>query len=466
MPRASFYTVGCKLNTYESETLRDQFAGLGYDVVAFGDAADVTVINTCTVTDRSDADCRKIIRRARRASPGALIVVTGCMAERWPDGIAAMPEVGLVLGNKQKPSLVRHVERARAACCPDRRAAMDDPPPAPSFLSVGRVDQARAARGSVACEPSDERRTRATLQVQDGCDERCTYCIIPSVRGRSRSRLLADVVADARALVAAGYREIALTGVNTGAWGDDIGGGESLVDLVRALAALPGVERVRLNSIEPRAMTPELIEFVAATPRVCRHFHIPLQSGSDAVLRRMNRRYRAADYERVVTALAERVPDCAIGADVMVGLPGETEEQFGETCRFVERLPLTYLHVFAYSLREGTPAERLDGHLPRHVKAERSRELRRLGVEKRLAFHERHVGRVVQVLVERARAVAGSGLCGLTENYVRVRVNTSRVAAPEAYVNEIVPVRITGATPEGADGVLEEPVPAAKPAFR
>ena len=443
MPRASFHTVGCKLNTCESEILQHQFVRAGYEVVEFGEEADVTVINTCTLTDRSDSDCRKTIRRARKMSKDARIVVTGCMAERVSGEIASMPEVALVVGNREKSALVRHVSDLTAGRT-TARVILDAPEePAPAFLTIAptlKIDAEKARTN-----------TRATLQVQDGCDEHCTYCIIPSVRGASRSRPLEEIVLQARALVLAGYREIALTGVNTGAWGEDLGGSRTLIDVIWAILAVPGVERLRLNSLEPTAVTRELVDFVAETPRICRHFHIPLQSGSDAVLKRMNRRYRAEEYARIVELLAERAPGCALGADVMVGFPGETEEQFAETYRLLERLPVTYLHVFAYSEREGTHAMKLPGHCAREVKERRSRDLRRLSLGKRLEFHRRHVGETVRVLLESSRDRERGWLRGLTDNYIRVSVD-----APEALINHLVPLRLTKATPEGADGVLSD----------
>ena len=439
MARASFHAVGCKLNTYELEMLTRQFAGAGYEIVPFGQPADVTVINTCTVTERADSDCRNIIRRARRAGD-SLIVATGCLAERTPEQLADMPEVGLVVDNGGKTSLISDVEaHIRPGCEPAPAATPKSEPD--EFLTIHPASEAR-----------DDLLTRATLQVQDGCDERCTYCIIPSVRGASRSRPLPEIEQHARTLARLGYREIALTGVNTGSYGFDTTNDVRLAGVLRAIAAVEGIARVRVNSIEPNTLGGDLIDALTGTPKMCRHYHIPLQSGADSVLKRMGRRYRTDDYRRVVKALHDRQPDAAFGADVMVGFPSETESEFEETLRFVEEVPLTYLHVFSYSPRDGTPATKLDEQHTRAVKDARSQALRELGARKRDDFHRRHVGRAVEVLVEDSRDPATGRLRGLTDNYIRVAVD-----APADAVNRILPVRIVEAMPEGALGSVVTP---------
>jgi len=438
MPRVSFHTVGCKLNTYETEMLRHQFACAGYNVVEFGDTADVTIINTCTVTERADADCRKAIRRARRASVDGTVVVTGCLAERASDVIAAMPEVDLVIGNHEKAAAFDHVAQFRAGTSCDG-IILDHVSgvQTPRFLTI------QSANGT-----DEHSLTRATLQIQEGCDEHCTYCIIPSVRGASRSRPLAQIVEHARKIAEMGYREIALTGVNTGSYGSDIEDSTGFIDALRAIVEIDGIERVRVNSVEPTSINDMLIDFLTSEPKISRHYHIPLQSGSDSVLKRMNRRYRSEQYAGIVQALWKCQPDAAIGADVMVGFPGETEAEFGETMRFIDSLPMTYLHVFSYSEREGTPAMKLDGHHSRAVKDRRNRELRKLGLAKREKFHQRHVGRDVSVLVEDSHDPDTGYLRGLTDNYIRVTMNVSRSA-----INTLLPVRIVEADSKGAVGI-------------
>ena len=439
--RVNFLTVGCKLNNCETEVLERHFSRAGWDVVSREEPSDVTVVNTCTVTARSDADCRKLIRRAKAMNPAGKVVVTGCLAERTPDALAGMPEVAAVIGNSAKKNLLSIVTSELQKASGGVIASED--PDGPGFLPL-----------SPLIEPLSATRTRATVQVQDGCDEHCTYCIVPRVRGRSRSRPITDIVAETENLVASGSREIALTGVNTGAWGGDLGaegGIAAVVDAILRVQTPSGrrVERLRLNSLEPQAITPGLVRRCAMEPRVCRHFHVPLQSGSDAILRKMNRRYTAAEYAQKIELIAGNIPDAAIGADVMVGFPGETDEQFRDTIELVQRLPLTYLHVFAFSPREGTPALRLGPAISSERKHERSRALRELGNWKRLEFHLRHVGNVVTVLLEGKPTTAATVLRGLTDNYIRVSVR-----APSNRINTFVPVYVEDASRDGARGVL------------
>ena len=439
--RVNFLTVGCKLNNCETEVLERHFSRAGWDVVSREEPSDVTVVNTCTVTARSDADCRKLIRHAKSMNPAGRVVVTGCLAERTPDALAGMPEVAAVIGNRAKKNLLSIVTAELQKASGPLIASQDQS--GPGFLPLSpRVGSLSATR------------TRATVQVQEGCDEHCTYCIVPRVRGRSRSRPIEDIVAETETLVAGGSVEIALTGVNTGAWGLDLGaegGIAAVVDAILRVHTPSGqrVERLRLNSLEPQAITPDLVRKCAMEPRVCRHFHVPLQSGSDAILRKMNRRYTAAEYAQKIELIAEHIPDVAIGADVMVGFPGETDKQFGETFELIRRLPLTYLHVFPFSPREGTPALRLGPAISSERKQERSRALRELGNRKRLQFHLRHVGNVVTVLLEGKPVTATTVLSGLTDNYIRVAVR-----APSDRINTLVPVYVEDASREGVRGVL------------
>jgi threonylcarbamoyladenosine tRNA methylthiotransferase MtaB len=437
MPRASFQSVGCKLNSCEIELLERQFAARGYDVVSFEEPADIAIINTCTVTANSDADCRKLIRRAGRLNSEVRVVVTGCLAQRIPDELAEMPNVTLVLGNGAKSDLMTHVENAGDADTTSIIAT--EPCNESGFL---RIDGPGVGleRGHI--------KTRATLQIQDGCDRFCTYCIIPSVRGPSRSRSLADIIADAKNLVSEGYREIALTGVNSAAWGHDLPGDSEFVDVVRVIANESGIDRLRINSMEPEEITDALITFLTTQPNVCRHFHVPLQSGSDSILRRMGRRYLSADYRRIMEQFAELSTGCALGADIMVGFPGETDSDFDETYKMLLESPLTHAHVFIYSPREGTPATRMEGVVPLEITRERSRKLRELAVSKQNAFHQAHIGQTVDVLIEDSRDAKTGFLRGLTDNYIRVSADL-----PLETVNTIVPVELLESTPNGMNGI-------------
>ena len=417
--------MGCKLNQYEVEALRSGFAAEDFEIVAPGAAADVYVVNTCTVTGSGDADSRKALRRARRLNPQATVVATGCYAQRRPEELRNAG-AELVIGNGQKTELVKHVQAHLAG----ELVADFDPQERPLRQRFLEMDSA-----------THSGRTRGTLQIQDGCDEHCTYCIIPTVRGPSVSRPIADIIEQAQRMVDGGYRELALTGVHTGSYGQEGSQGLSLVTLLERLDRITGLERVRLNSVEPACVTDQLIDFAASpSTKLCRHFHVPMQSGDDQVLKRMGRRYGSGFYAERLHRLAAAVADCSLGADIMVGFPGEDDELFENTVAFTDSLPLTYLHVFRYSPRDETPALRLGEHADPSQKRSRARRLIELSEQKRMAFHSRFVGRKVSVLTEEVEKEAGSGLaCGLTDNYMRVRF-----APPSGLrANDLVEVTIT-----------------------
>jgi threonylcarbamoyladenosine tRNA methylthiotransferase MtaB len=420
--RVALQNVGCKLNMYEVEALKDGFGRRGYTLVPFGSPADVYVVNTCTVTGSGDADSRKAVRRAQRLNPDATVVATGCYAQRRPDELRAAG-ANLVVGNDQKASLVEHVE---AHLEKGEAPAVAPIPQTTSFLQIeGAVENGR---------------TRGTLQIQDGCDEHCTYCIIPTVRGSGVSRPATEVVEQAQRMVEAGYRELALTGVHSGSYGYDQDDTAALVRLLDQLETVEGLQRVRLNSIEPAYVSDELIEFAASSKIFCRHFHIPLQSGDDTILKRMGRHYDRAHYAERVERIVSLIPECAIGADVMVGFPGETEQQFYNTCDLLQSLPMSYLHVFPFSLRDGTPAERLKGHLDKSDKSLRARHLIGLGEKKRLEFHQRFVGQTLHPLSEGRRDRTSGLAVGLTDNYIKVLFPAAKTRA-----NQIVAVTVTKA---------------------
>lgn len=426
--RVAVKHLGCKLNHYEAEAFRSGFQGRGYQIVPFDEEADVYVVNTCTVTGSGDADSRRAVRRARRRQPDALVVATGCYAQRRPGDLTAAG-ASFVIGNRDKAGLVEAVSQRLSGHTP---LPMFDPQePTTSRLRTEHFLQIE--------HPVTGGRTRGTLQIQDGCDEHCTYCIIPTVRGVSVSRPADEVIAQAARMVAGGYRELALTGVHSGSYGHDRQERGTLVDLLRRLENIDGLERIRLNSVEPCYVTDELVDYAAGSTRFCRHLHIPLQSGDDGILRRMGRRYTSAEYGDRLHQIAERIPGCALGADVMVGFPGETDEQHDTTRAFLQDLPLTYLHVFSYSMRDGTPAERLPGHAAPSVKKARARDLIDLGLTKRLAFNRAHVGTAARVLTEE---IAADGLAtGLTDNYLRVRYEPG----PHTASNQFDTVRVTQA---------------------
>ncbi len=430
--RVALQNVGCKLNSYEVEALAHGFDRRGYQIVPFDAAADVYVVNTCTVTGSGDADSRKAVRRARRANPLATVVATGCYAQRSPDELS-QAGADLIVGNGQKAHLLDRLQAHLGGELPLAFDA-DTPPRTEAFLSIdGLVTQGR---------------TRGMLQVQDGCDEHCTYCIIPSVRGQSVSRPIAAIVEQARHMVAAGYRELALTGVHTGSFGHEVGNRDGLVDLIEALDGIDELQRVRLNSIEPAYISDALIACAAQSRTFCRHFHVPLQSGSDAVLKRMGRHYDAAYYRARIEQIADALPGAAIGADVMVGFPGEEAAHFEQTYDLLDDLPMTYLHVFPFSLRDGTPAEKLAGPCDSATKKERAQRLIALGKTKRLAFHQRFLGKALSALVEERNDPSSGLRIALSDNYIRVLFNG------EVSVNEIVSVRVEQAREDLVFGEL------------
>jgi threonylcarbamoyladenosine tRNA methylthiotransferase MtaB len=419
MPTIALATLGCKLNFAETSALGKQFADRGYTSVAFGVPADVTVINTCSVTARADRECRQLIRRTLRASASSVVVVTGCYAQLKPEEVASIEGVDFVMGTREKSSIASAIGRPVKQASPQVRVS-----------DIGASEDFGPAWSSEAGG-----RTRAFLKVQDGCDYSCSFCTIPLARGASRSQGIGDTLRQAEGLIADGYREIVLTGVNVGDYGRK--DGTDLVTLLRLLARIEGLERIRISSIEPNLLTDEIIAFVASHSVMCRHFHIPLQSGSDDVLRGMRRRYTTVRYTERIRAIREHIPDCGIGVDVIVGFPGETDALFRETCEFVADLPISYLHVFTYSERPDTPAAHSASPVDPAARAERSRILRGIGLAKKLDFYACMVGQTVPVLLEDDEQ--DGCRCGFTGNYVRVAV-----PAGEAPGNSIVEVAITG----------------------
>ena len=433
MKTVAFATLGCRLNQVESQEMRALVEKAGYRAVEEGEAAEVYVVNTCTVTSRADFSDRQAIRRITRASPDALVVVTGCWAQTDPDALARMPGVDLVLGNHEKyrlPELLGSlVKRGRPE------------------LVVGKIADVQHVPSASMTRMSG--RSRAFVKIQDGCQHRCAFCIVPAARGRSRSQEPAILVKQVEALVGAGYGEITLTGVDIGHYGWDLAPRTSLAALLGRLAGIEGLRWLRLSSVLPAYFTPELVRAVTTTPSVAPHLHLPLQSGSDRVLRLMRRPYNTAMYRTLAERLAAAIPDLGLGADVIVGHPGESDADFESTVALVGDLPFSYLHVFAYSDRKGTEAAKMGDRVPAPVIRERSARLRALGAEKSAAFRRRLLGRAVEVVVLEGRQVEGT-LTGLTSNFVEVTF-----AGPEGLGRRFATVRITEADRRGARGILE-----------
>ncbi len=401
----AFTTLGCRLNQVDTQQLQGLLEARGFETIDARQRADVVVVNTCTVTARAVLSDRQAIRRAMRASPGARVVVTGCWAQTDPGLAAAIPGVDLVVGNADKSRLPELVERLLDGGGAPRVAVGD-------IASVRAIDAAAPARA--------RGRSRAFLKIQDGCQHRCAFCIVPFARGGSRS-LDAKLVADrVRLLVEAGHPEVVLTGVDLGHYGADLVPRTTLAALLRDLVEIDGLRWLRLSSMLPAYFTDDVLEVVTGSAVIAPHFHVPLQSGSDRVLRLMRRPYTAAMYRRLVERLATAIPGAGLGADVIAGFPGESDEDFAATLALVRDLPLSYLHVFPYSERRGTEAARLGGRVDRREAGRRSRALREAGAAKSLAFRRAMVGRRETVLVLETRDRASGGLVGLTGNYVEV----------------------------------------------
>ncbi len=402
MFKVAFHTLGCKLNYAETSSLSRQFVERGYESVEMESSPDVFVLNTCTVTENADREARQIIRRALRHSPNAMVVVTGCYAQLQPEAIAAIDGVDYVIGSSEKFRMFDFIPQTpvKNGCAGIACAAIED----------------AVAFGQAYSAESDSR-TRAFLKVQDGCDYTCTFCTIPLARGASRSQSITATVAQAETLAQNGYKEIILTGVNVGDYGKK--DGASLHALLQALESVAGIERIRISSIEPNLFTDDVLDAAAQSAKICPHFHIPLQSGSDEILALMRRRYATALYADRVARITARIPDAAIGVDVITGFPGETDAHFRETYEFLCGLPIAYLHVFTYSERANTPATGFAGFVLQQERKRRNEMLRNLSEKKRRAFAERFRGTIRPVLFECATHNGYSE--GYTDNYIRVK---------------------------------------------
>ncbi len=385
--------------------------------------ADLIILNTCTVTSAADEDARQAVRRAHRENPEARILVTGCYAQRAPGELAGLPGVAWVVGNSHKIRIPEILSEEAVGA------------PYHGQIYIGDIFQETEFLAAPVEDAAGDR-TRPNLKIQDGCNNRCSFCIIPFVRGRSRSASAADVVSQVRKL-GERYREVVLSGVNLGRWGRERGGQVRLAGLVRRLLDETGVERLRLSSIEPMDLTDDLLGLMAASPRIAHHVHAPLQTGSDSVLRRMRRKYRARHYADRILKARQWMPDAAIGADVMVGFPGETAEEFEENRRFVESMPFTYLHVFTYSERPGTPAVAMGGRVPMRVRKQRNSILRGLAAAKNEEFRRSFVGRKLSAVT------LAQGLRALSGNYIQVEL-----AAPRE-PNRIIEVAVGGLSGKG-----------------
>ena len=419
---------GCRATQADGAAIERQLLDRGFQRAGAANQAEVVVLNTCTVTAAADQDARAAIRRIQRENPAAQILVTGCYAQRAPEEISALPGVSLVIGNSHKHELAKYVEPRDPGFI--QLAQIGGAPE--SNVIVGDIFAHSELMAAPVFDGESFEKTRPNLKVQDGCNNRCSFCIIPYVRGRSRSLKLEQVLREVDALVANGYREIVLSGINLGRWGRELTPRMNFAAMLRAILARTAIEKVRISSVEPMDWTNDVIELVASAPRICKHAHVPLQSGSDRILRKMHRKYRPWHYADRIERIRRAMPDAAIGADVMVGFPGESDDDFEQTRALIERLPFTYLHVFTYSSRPGTPSAEMPEQVPVQIARERNRVLRELAARKKRAFMESFVGRDVEAIT--LTHFDGAFTEGLTDNYLRLRVYGKHAANQQARV--------------------------------
>ena len=431
MKRVAFYTLGCKVNQYETEAMLELFEKEGYEKAETEDYADVYVINTCTVTHMSDRKSRQYIRRMKKKNPDAIIAVVGCYSQVSPEEILSIDEVNLVMGTNDRKKIVEEVKKIDAS------------------RKVSTVDDIMKVKAFEEIEINKTNgKTRAFLKIQDGCDRYCSYCIIPYARGRVRSRDLESIVKEVENLAANGYKEVVLTGIHVASYGKDIKETDiKLLDVIKQINDIEGIERIRLSSVEPILFTDEFVEAVSAMDKVCPHYHLSLQSGCDETLKRMKRRYTTEEYKTIVDRLRAAIPNVSITTDVIVGFPGETNEEFDKTYEFLKDIELTHMHIFKYSPRKGTPAATMENQVDPSTKHERSEKLLQLNEENFKKFGQKMLDKEFNVLFE--QKVGDNKFEGLTENYVKVIVESDKDLS-----EQILKVKITDVKNEFLEGLL------------
>jgi len=425
MKTAKLITMGCKVNQYDTQSMSETLERNGYVIVDDTRPADLYLINTCTVTNTADQKARQVVRKAIRQNPNADILVTGCYAESDRKAIEEIPGVTLVFGNREKADIQNYINKLQTKTHLQIQPVQHD----------AIREHARFSSGV----SSSGKRTRALIKVQDGCSAFCTYCIIPYVRGRMTSRPLSDIVSEAQRIADSGIKEIVITGVHLGAYGQDTGRDKDIADILERIHDIEGIERIRFSSIEPMYFPEILTERMSSLPKCMSHFHIPIQSGSDKVLQDMRRRYSTSQYAGLVDNLRNRfTDDVGITTDIMVGFPGETDTEFKDSLKFVEKVGFSQLHVFRYSPRKGTPAATYPDQVSSHISSSRSREMISLGEELSASFRKRMLGKCKNVLVEGSREGKENLLAGFTDNYIRVLIDV-----PDTAINQILPVKLS-----------------------
>lgn len=431
MKKVAFYTLGCKVNQYETEAMLELFEKEGYEKAETEDYADVYVINTCTVTHMSDRKSRQYIRRMKKKNPDAIIAVVGCYSQVSPEEILSIDEVNLVMGTNDRKKIVEEVKKIDAS------------------RKVSTVDDIMKVKAFEEIEINKTNgKTRAFMKIQDGCDRYCSYCIIPYARGRVRSRDLESIVKEVENLASNGYKEVVLTGIHIASYGKDIKDSDiKLLDVIKQINDIEGIERIRLSSVEPILFTDEFVEAVSTMDKVCPHYHLSLQSGCDETLKRMKRRYTTEEYKAIVDRLRAAIPNVSITTDVIVGFPGETNEEFDKTYEFLKDIELTHMHVFKYSPRKGTPAATMENQVDPSTKHDRSEKLLQLNEENFNKFGQKMLDKEFNVLFE--QKVGDNKYEGLTENYVKVIVESDNDIS-----EQILKVKIKDVKNEFLEGIL------------
>ena len=435
MKKAALHNLGCKVNAYETEAMQEMLENAGYEIVPFKEGADIYIINTCTVTNIADRKSRQMLHRARKMNPDAIVVAAGCYVQAQ-DGKEADPCIDIVLGNNHKKDLIEILEKYDLKRTAGAVEKWQDEKMTCTVAEIEDINKTREYESLHLTKPGDH--TRAYIKVQDGCNQFCTYCIIPYARGRVRSREQEDVVNEVKSLAANGYKEIVLTGIHLSSYGIDHDGERHLLDLIRAVHEVDGIERIRLGSLEPGIITEEFADAISGLPKICPHFHLSLQSGCDATLKRMNRRYTSAEYYEKCRILRKYFDNPALTTDVIVGFPGETEEEFQESLAFVDKVDFYETHIFKYSKREGTKAARMEDQIDEQVKAQRSAAMIELGLKKKEAYERSFIGKTVEVLVEEDEVYEGKTVqAGHTKEYIKIALESE-----ENLKNTIVKVQI------------------------
>lgn len=416
--KVAFCTLGCKVNQYETNAMQEQFINSKYEIVNFGELADIYVINTCTVTNMSDKKSRQMIRKAKQLNPNSIVVAVGCFAQVSKEKLEEIKEVDLILGNNEKKEIVKYIEKFEE----EKIVHLEDVLHQKEFVDLGVTTHME--------------KTRAIIKVQDGCDRFCSYCIIPYARGRVRSRKIENIVEEIESLVKTGVKEVVLTGIHIASYGKDFEDGISLIDLLEKINKIQGIERIRLGSLEPTIIDEKFLERLSKLNKICHHFHLSLQSGCDNTLKRMNRRYTTNEFEKVVTLLRNTYSDVILTTDIIVGFPGETEEEFLATYEFLKNIKFYRMHIFKYSRRKGTKADLMKNQVNPQIQEERSKLLLELSNSNQKEYNQKYIDETVEVLFEEKQ---GEYIKGHTSNYLMVTTKSDEI---DKYHNKIIKVKI------------------------